>query len=136
MSDSAILEPTGSASGGVRTLLRLEGLALFLGMTLLYGVWDGSWWLYAILFLAPDLSFAGYLAGPKAGAVIYNTAHSYMAPMTLMTTGFTLSSPLVLSTAMIWLAHIGFDRTLGYGLKYFAGFGFTHLGRIGKAKLN
>ena len=88
MSDSAILEPTGSASGGVRTLLRLEGLALFLGMTLLYGVWDGSWWVYAILFLAPDLSFAGYLAGPRAGAVIYNAAHSYMAPMTLMTLGF------------------------------------------------
>jgi hypothetical protein len=134
MSNTA--EPTGAASGGVRTLLRLEGLALFLGMTLLYGVWDGSWWVYAILFLAPDLSFAGYLAGPKAGAVIYNAAHSYMAPMTLMITGFALSAPLVLSIAMIWLAHIGFDRTLGYGLKYFAGFGFTHLGRIGKAKLS
>lgn len=135
MSDTAISEPTGSASGGVRTLLRLEGLALFLGMTLLYGVWDGSWWVYAILFLAPDLSFAGYLAGPKAGAVIYNTAHSYMAPMTLMTTGFALSSPLVLSIAMIWLAHIGSDRALGYGLKYYAGFGFTHLGQIGNARI-
>jgi len=38
----------------------------------------------------------------------------------------------VLSIAMIWLAHIGFDRALGYGLKYNAGFGFTHLGRIGR----
>ena len=63
-------DTTGAATGGVRTLLRLEGLALFCGMTLLYGVWDGSWWVYAILFLAPDLSFAGYLAGPKAGAVM------------------------------------------------------------------
>jgi hypothetical protein len=133
MSDTA--ETTGAASGGVRTLLRLEGLALFTGMTLLYGVWDGSWWVYAILFLAPDLSFAGYLAGPRAGAVIYNAAHSYMAPMTLMTTGFALSAPLVLSIAMIWLAHIGIDRALGYGLKYFAGFGFTHLGRIGKVRI-
>ena len=132
MSDTANPETTGTASGGVRTLLRLEGLALFTGMTLLYGVWDGSWWVYAILFLAPDLSFAGYLAGPRAGAVIYNAAHSYMAPMTLMTTGFALSAPLVLSIAMIWLAHIGFDRALGYGLKYSAGFTFTHLGRIGK----
>jgi hypothetical protein len=133
MSDTA--ETTGAASGGVRTLLRLEGLALFTGMTLLYGVWDGSWWVYAILFLAPDLSFAGYLAGPRAGAAIYNAAHSYMAPMTLMTTGFALSAPLVLSIAMIWLAHIGIDRALGYGLKYFAGFGFTHLGRIGKVRI-
>src|SRR5258708_29898169 len=135
MFDTETPETTGAASGGVRTLLRLEGLALFTGMTLLYGVWDGSWWVYAILFLAPDLSFAGYLAGPRAGAAIYNAAHSYMAPMTLMTTGFALSAPLVLSIAMIWLAHIGIDRALGYGLKYFAGFGFTHLGRIGKVRI-
>ena len=53
MSDTA--ETTGAASGGVRTLLRLEGLALFTGMTLLYGVWDGSWWVYAILFVAPGI---------------------------------------------------------------------------------
>jgi hypothetical protein len=124
----------GSVTGGVRTLLRLEGLTLFSGMTLLYAVWGGSWWVYAILFLAPDLSFAGYLLGRKEGAVIYNIAHSYMAPMTLMTAGFATAEPLVLSIAMIWLAHIGIDRALGYGLKYQAGFGFTHMGRIGKAK--
>jgi hypothetical protein len=122
----------GAATGGVRTLLRLEGLALFAGMTLLYGVWDGSWWIYAILFFVPDLSFLGYLAGPKFGAMLYNAAHSYLAPMTMMTSGFATGSPLVLSIAMIWLAHIGFDRMLGYGLKYAEGFGFTHLGRIGK----
>jgi len=122
----------GAATGGLRTLLRLEGLTLFVGMTLLYAVWDGSWWVYALLFLVPDLSFLGYLAGPKAGAILYNAAHSYLAPMVLMTTGFALSSPLVLSVAMIWLAHIGLDRALGFGLKYFAGFVFTHLGRIGR----
>jgi uncharacterized protein DUF4260 len=124
----------GSVTGGVRLLLRLEGLTLFLGMTLLYAVWGGSWWVYALLFLAPDLSFAGYLLGPKEGAVIYNAAHSYMAPMSLMTAGFATAEPLVLSIAMIWLAHIGIDRALGYGLKYWAGFGFTHMGRIGKAR--
>jgi hypothetical protein len=53
--------------------------------------------------------------------------------MALMTSGFGLDSPLLLSIAMIWLAHIGIDRALGYGLKYLAGFGFTHLGRIGPA---
>ena len=124
----------GAATGGVRLLLRLEGLTLFVGMTLLYGVWGGSWWVYLVLFLAPDLSFAGYLIGPKEGAVIYNAAHSYMAPVALMTAGFGTAEPLVLSIAMIWLAHIGIDRALGYGLKYQAGFGFTHMGRIGKAK--
>jgi hypothetical protein len=84
---------TGSVSGGLRTLLRLEGLTLFAGMTLLYAVWGGSWWIYAILFLVPDLSFAAYLAGPRVGAIVYNVAHSYMAPMTLMTAGFALAAP-------------------------------------------
>jgi hypothetical protein len=102
----------GAATGGVRMLLRLEGLTLFGGMTLLYAVWGGSWWIYAILFLVPDLS--------------------YMAPVAMMTSGFALASPFWLSVAMIWMAHIGIDRALGYGLKYSAGFTFTHLGRIGR----
>jgi hypothetical protein len=123
---------TGTVTGGLRTLLRLEGLTLFAGMTLLYAVWGGSWWVYALVFFVPDVSFAAYLAGRRFGAIVYNAAHSYMAPMALMTTGFATNSPLTLSIAMIWLAHIGFDRALGYGLKYSAGFGFTHLGRIGK----
>ena len=123
---------TGSATGGCRLLLRLEGLTLFLGMTLLYAVWGGSWWVYLILFLVPDISMVAYLSGPKFGAMIYNAMHSYMAPMVLMVTGFGTGSPLVLSIAIIWLAHIGLDRALGFGLKYSAGFGFTHLGRIGK----
>jgi hypothetical protein len=123
---------TGAATGGVRTLLRLEGLVLFLGMTLLYYEWEGSWLVYALLFFVPDLSFAAYLGGPRFGAIVYNAAHTYLAPMAIMTLGFATAEPLVLSIAMIWLAHIGFDRTLGYGLKYQAGFGFTHLGRIGK----
>jgi Domain of unknown function (DUF4260) len=131
MADTASTD-TGTVTGGLRTLLRLEGLTLFAGMTLLYAVWGGSWWVYFVVFLAPDLSFAAYLAGPRIGAIVYNTAHSYMAPMALMTTGFATNSPLTLSIALIWLAHIGIDRALGYGLKYSAGFGFTHLGRIGK----
>jgi hypothetical protein len=120
-------------TGGLKTLLRLEGLTLFAGMTLLYAVWGGYWWIYAVLFLAPDLSFLAYLSGPRTGAIVYNAAHSYMAPVTLMVTSLGTGSPLALSIALIWMAHIGFDRALGYGLKYAAGFGFTHLGRIGKA---
>jgi hypothetical protein len=132
MNKTAATETTGAVTGGVRNLLRLEGLTLLAGMTLLYALSGGSWWTYAILFLAPDLSFAGYLAGAKAGAIVYNAAHSYLAPVALFIAGFALALPLALSIAMIWLAHIGFDRALGYGLKYAAGFGFTYLGRIGK----
>jgi hypothetical protein len=92
----------GAVTGGVRTLLRLEEFALFAGMTLLYGVWDGSWWIYGILFFAPDLSFAAYLAGPRFGAMIYTAAHSYLAPISMMTLGFATNEPLILSIAMIW----------------------------------
>ena len=133
MSEAAAPEPTGAVTGGVKILLRLEGLTLFAAMLVLYATWGGSWWVFAILFLAPDLSFAAYLIDPKTGALVYNAAHSYMAPVALLTLGFGLSEPLILSIAMIWLAHIGIDRALGYGLKYAAGFGFTHLGRIGRA---
>ena len=132
MSEMTATNATGAATGGVKILLRLEGLTLFAGMTLLYAVWGGSWWIYFILFLVPDLSFAAYLADAKTGAIVYNAAHSYMAPVALMTTSFALASPLWLSIAMIWMAHIGIDRALGYGLKYGAGFTFTHLGRIGR----
>jgi hypothetical protein len=132
MSDTTSVEVTGTVSGGVKNLLRLEGLALLAGMTALYALWAGPWWLYAVLFFAPDLSFAAYLAGPKIGAWAYNAVHSTIIPLALLTIGFGFAPPLVLSVALIWLAHIGFDRALGYGLKYSTGFGFTHLGRIGK----
>jgi hypothetical protein len=132
MTDTASVEVPGTVSGGVKTLLRLEGLVLFAGMTALYALWAGPWWLYAVLFFAPDLSFMAYLAGPKIGAWAYNAMHSTVVPMAMLTVGFGFAPPLVLSLALIWLAHIGFDRALGSGLKYQAGFGFTHLGRIGR----
>jgi len=131
--DEATAE-TGAATGGVKILLRLEGLTLLAGMVMLYASWDGSWLVFALLFFVPDLSFLAYLADAKFGALVYNAAHSYMAPVTLLTLGFGFASPLTLSIALIWLAHIGLDRALGYGLKYSAGFGFTHLGRIGRQK--
>jgi hypothetical protein len=31
---------------------------------------------------------------------------------------------------LIWLAHVGADRLLGYGLKYPTGFRDTHLQRV------
>ena len=132
MNECTATEATGAVTGGLRIMLRLEGLALFAGMTLLYAVWGGSWWIYFVLFLAPDLSFVAYFSGPKFGAMIYNAMHSYLIPVPLMVLGFGLEFPLPLPVALIWLAHIGIDRALGYGLKYSTGFAFTHLGRIGK----
>ena len=92
----------------------------------------GDWRQFAILFLTPDLSFLGYLAGARVGAVAYNTAHATLLPLLLGAFGAAFGQPLAIQLALIWLAHVGFDRALGYGLKYGTGFGFTHLGRIGR----
>lgn len=121
-----------AAEGGVRGLLRLEGLALLSSALALYWRSGGDWKLFAILFLSPDLSFLGYLAGARLGALAYNAAHSTLGPFMLAAFGLAIHQPLALGIALIWFAHVGFDRALGYGLKYARGFGFTHLGRIGR----
>jgi hypothetical protein len=46
--------------------------------------------------------------------------------------GVALQRPPLLAVSALWLAHVGFDRMLGYGLKYGTGFGDTHLGRVGR----
>ena len=115
-----------------RLILRLEGLALFILATWAFSYTGTSWWLYAVLFLTPDLSFAGYLAGPRLGAVAYNAVHSTLGPAVLAGLGLFLDHSMLLGIAAVWAAHIGFDRMLGYGLKYSSGFNDTHLGRIGR----
>jgi len=125
------------ASGGVRATLRAEGAALFLAALIgFHALGHVSWWMFAILFLAPDLSFLGYLFGPKVGAVVYNICHSTILPLLIGIAGYVLDDfilrDILWATALIWLAHIGFDRMLGYGLKYGSAFQDTHLGRIGR----
>src|ERR1700751_4545015 len=83
MNESAV-EATGAVRGGVRILLRCEGLALFLGACVLYDLWGGSWWLFIVLFLAPDLSFLAYLFGARPGAIAYNAVHITVVPIALM----------------------------------------------------
>lgn len=120
-------------TGGPRLLLRLEGLMLFVGAVVAFSMTQQSWWLFALLILAPDLSMVGYLAGSRVGAVAYNTVHVTFGPIVLTVVGLLFGDLPVLGVAMIWLAHIGIDRAIGYGLKYGQGFGFTHLGRIGRS---
>jgi hypothetical protein len=123
---------TSAVAGAPRALLRLEGLFVFALSVALYGRTAGNWGLFAALFLAPDLSFLAYVAGPRAGAIAYNAVHTTAGPLTLVMAGITTQSDLAIGIGLIWLAHCGIDRALGYGLKYDAGFGFTHLGRIGR----
>jgi hypothetical protein len=115
----------------VRNILRLEGLAAAALSAVLYARTGASWWLFAALWLTPDLSMLGYLYRPCWGARIYNAIHSYLAPATLALAALLLRSPVVLPFALIWINHIGVDRLLGYGLKYPEGFQSTHLGKLG-----
>lgn len=112
-------------------LLRLENAALAALAIGAYWHSGASWWLFAALVLSPDLAFAAYLRGPKAGAMIYNAAHSWIGPVLAGAAGWSCQQPLAISVALIWAAHIGVDRALGYGLKHQSGFSDTHLGRIG-----
>ena len=114
--------------------LRLEGLALAAISAVLYARSGSSWWLFAALWLAPDLSMLGYLASPCWGARCYNAIHSTITPITLALASLLLHTAGPLPYALIWLNHIGIDRSLGFGLKYPAGFGWTHLGSQGKER--
>jgi hypothetical protein len=122
----------GFAPAGVRAVLRLEGAAVFAAAIALYAYAGFSRPLFAVLFLAPDLAMLAYLIGPRAGALAYNLAHTFALALPLALVGFFLGSAVASALALIWIAHIGLDRTLGYGLKYRSGFGDTHLGRIGR----
>lgn len=119
-------------SGSVLTLLRMEGLAVAAVSAVLYARTGASWWLFAGLWLTPDLSMLGYLAGSCWGARCYNAIHSYVLPAALALSAWLLHASAVLPFALIWANHIGVDRLLGYGLKYSDGFGWSHLGRLGK----
>jgi Domain of unknown function (DUF4260) len=122
----------GAVSGSARTILRLEGAAAFAASAALYAHAGFFWPLFAILFLAPDLAMLFYLMGPRIGAGAYNVAHTTALALPLALYGFFSAQPATLAVALIWIAHIGFDRALGYGLKYPTRFGDTHLGRIGR----
>ena len=126
--------PDGSVRGVPRVLLRIEGAGIFGGALGAY-VWLGQpWWMFAVLILVPDLSMLGYAAGPRAGAVLYNAVHTLAGPLIALGLAAGLHQPGFAGLALIWLAHVGLDRMLGYGLKYGSGFGDTHLGAIGQRR--
>ncbi|HRE17011.1 MAG TPA: DUF4260 domain-containing protein [Rhodocyclaceae bacterium] len=124
----------GAVGGKVRWVLRLEGLALLLAAAVAYQYFGSGWGSFALYFLLPDVAFIAYLAGSRWGAFAYNTTHATPGALALLMFGILSGAQVWLSAGLIWLAHIGFDRALGYGLKYAAGFRVTHLGLIGREK--
>ncbi|HEY2034557.1 MAG TPA: DUF4260 domain-containing protein [Rhizomicrobium sp.] len=118
------------AEGGVKTLLQLEGLAMLAASVGLYRLIGGDWKLFAILILAPDLIFLGYLFGPRIGAAAYNAVHTITGPLLLAGWGLAAGQHIALAVSLIWMAHISFDRAIGFGLKYPSSFNDTHLSSV------
>ncbi|GAA5107010.1 DUF4260 domain-containing protein [Orbus sasakiae] len=112
-------------------LLRLENLVFFVASIFAYHFYGYSWSLFAIFFLVPDMTLIGYLINAKVGAILYNLMHSYIGAVIFAVFAFFIASTLM-PFVFIWLAHISFDRALGFGLKYRDSFKHTHLGFIGK----
>ncbi len=128
----AVTRLAGAVEGMPRLLLRIEGAALALGAVYLFHRTGANWWWFALI-LVPDISLLAYFFGTRPGAIAYNATHVTLVPLLLGALGFLLPSFDLIAIALVWAVHIGIDRALGLGLKYGAGFGFTHLGRIGGA---
>jgi hypothetical protein len=111
-------------------LLRLSGLAVFAAAIALYADAGYSAIAFIVLVLAPDVSFAAYAAGPAVGAAAYNAVHTYAVPVVLGVAGVLGDTDTLVQISLIWIAHIGIDRSLGYGLKYPTDFKDSHLDRV------
>ena len=111
-------------------MLRLEGTAVLVASMVAYGYLGYSWWIFALLFMWPDLAFVAYAVNKRFGSVVYNVVHTYSLPLLLVGASLFFSWSFGLQFALIWLAHIGMDRTFGYGLKYPGEFKTTHMTNI------
>ena len=114
----------------LRLYLQLEGLVALIAATGVYHSLHFSWWFYGILFFTPDVFMLGYLINLRMGALIYNLGHTYATPGLVMMISWLLESKTVFAVGLIWCAHIGFDRLVGYGLKCDSGFKDTHLQKL------
>lgn len=114
----------------VRVFLRLEGAVLFAASLVVFGETGQSWWWFAALFLWPDVAMLAYLRNARLGAALYNLVHTEVLPLAVAAAALHFHLPGWIPFCAVWTAHIGWDRALGYGLKYPTFFKDTHLQRI------
>ncbi len=124
----------GTVRGVPRALLRSEGVALLAVCVVLYARFGVAWWLFVVLLLVPDIGMTGYVRSTQVGAATYNLLHTYTLPAILVFGAILTTSALAWSIGLIWFAHLGMDRAMGYGLKYADAFQHTHLGVIGRRR--
>ena len=120
--------------GKPRTFLRIDGLVLLAGSLILFNSTHQHWWWVPALLFFPDLFMVGYVRSTETGAMLYNLGHSYLLPVLIALCAWRSDRPFLLAIGLIWLAHIGMDRCLGYGLKYDESFKHTHLGSLDRER--
>jgi len=100
----------------MKTLTKLEELAIVLFSIYLFSLLPFAWWIFPLFFFAPDLSMIGLLAGKRAGAILYDLFHHKAIALTAYVLGCLLGSPLLSLVGVLMLGHSSFDRVCGFGL--------------------
>jgi len=106
----------------IKFILQIENALILISSVYFYSYCQFEWTVFAILFLSPDIFMIGYLLDKTRGAHIYNIGHTYLLPVILLSCGLIAKQQMFSMLALIWIAHIAADRTLGFGLKYTSGF--------------
>ena len=114
----------------MNTLLKFEYITMVALSMFLFSFLSYAWWWYVILFFVPDVGMLGYMIDIRAGAWTYNLFHSLASGIVVYIVGAYLHVPFIELTGVILIGHTGFDRLLGYGLKFQDSFKHTHLGNL------
>ncbi|MGE7758755.1 DUF4260 domain-containing protein [Peribacillus sp. NPDC097895] len=114
----------------VKNFLHIEGLMVLLATIFIYSSYEFSWSIFLLLILSPDVSMLAYLINERIGAKVYNLFHTYTLSIFTILLAVFLKSDALMMIGLIWTAHIGMDRLLGYGLKYTSSFKATHIQRL------
>jgi hypothetical protein len=118
----------------MKWIIQLEELLMFAVSIYALYYFEAKWWFYLLLLLGPDISMLGYLAGNKVGAFTYNLFHHRGIAMIVFLLGWFNQIEPCLIIGVVLFGHSAMDRVFGYGLKYYKGFHYTHLGQIGPSK--
>ncbi|MDR2121701.1 MAG: DUF4260 domain-containing protein [Flavobacteriaceae bacterium] len=114
----------------MKYLLKIEESAQFLLGIYLFSLTEYAWWWFPLLILSPDISIVGYLFNTKTGTVLYNIFHHKGLALGVYFLGIYLPFSGLALAGIILFSHSCMDRIMGYGLKYYKGFVYTHLGII------
>lgn len=101
----------------MKTLIRLEELALVVLSFYLFLALDYAWWWFPLLFFVPDISLAGLLINSQVGAITYNFIHHKALAVILYLLGSLVHLPGLQLAGLVMLGHSSFDRVLGFELQ-------------------